>query len=527
MSTPSPPSWTSSATAAGDGDPDEPVLGHTRPRLLTPPLVTGPPGPCPCGECALTPDTSYGFDVVEFASEIVGLPLDEWEELAVIHAGELLPDGRPRFRVALILVARQNGKTTLAKVLIAYWLVVETVPLVLATSTDRSYAKRTWSDVTKMLKDNEQLREYVATVRLTIGEESLTTVDAAELIFAANNGAAGRSTTLWRWLCDELRQHKTWAAWSSATNAMNAVPAAQVLAISNQGDDTAIVLDSLRGAALDYIETGTGDPRLGLLEWSAPNGAAVDDPQALAAANPNLGRRVDLDALMGAAIRAKRAGGIELSEFQTEVLCQRVILLDPAIDPDAWTACGTDDPIDMAEHRKRVALCLDISLDASHASLVAAVVIDGMVHVEVVEAWDGHGCTKALRAELPEVVAKVKPAVVGWFPAGPAAAVTAAMSARRGPGRWPPRRVALEEITSDAAAVCMGLEEQVRTGDLVHPRDAMLTAHISGSMPLRRSNDLWVFTRRGAGSVDGAYACAGAVHLARTLPPPRAPLRSA
>jgi len=524
MPAPSPPSWTNSASGDASADPTDPVLGHTRPRLLTPPLITGPPGPCPCGDCALTHGTSYGYDVIEFADEVVELPLDEWERLAVIHAGELLPDGRPRFRTVLILVARQNGKTTLAKVLIAYWLCVEAVPLVLGTSTDRSYAKRTWNDVIKLLRDNEQLREYVANVRLSIGEESLTTTDAAEYIFAANNDRAGRSTTLWRWLCDELRQHKTWAAWSSATNAMNAVPYGQVLAISNQGDDSAVVLDSLRDSALTYIETGAGDPRLGLLEWSAPNGARVTDPQAQAAANPNLGRRVDPDALMGAALRAEMKGGIELAEFRTEVLCQRVRLLDPAIDPDLWAACGTDTPLDLAQHRRQVALCLDVALDGSHATLAAAAVVDGKVHLEIVRAWSGFGCTKALRAELPEIVAKVRPRAFGWFPAGPAAAVTAALAERRGPNRWPPRRVNVEEIKGDTAAVCMGLEEQVRTGDVVHPRDEMLTAHITNSMPLRRAGDVWVFTRRGAGPVDGAYAAAGAVHLARTLPPPPPPL---
>ena len=142
-------------------------------------------------------------------------------------------------------------------------------------------------------------------------------------------------------------------------------------------------LRKLRGAALDYIETGVGDPRIGLLEWSAPDGCDPADPAALAASNPNLGRRVDPDALMGAALRAKAAGGQELSDFRTEVLCQRVRLLDPAIDPDRWDACGTATPLDLAEHRDRVVCALDVSLDGSHASLIAAALIDGKIHVEV------------------------------------------------------------------------------------------------------------------------------------------------
>jgi hypothetical protein len=490
---------------------------------MTPPLVTGPSGGCVCG-CALSAATSYGFDVIDFARDVVDLPLDEWEELAVIHGGELLADGRPRFRVLLILVARQNGKTTLAKVLILYWMFVEIVGAVLGTSTDRSYAKRTWTQVCELAKGNRWLSKRLGpkAVRLTLGEESLTTLDDAEYVFAANNGRAGRSMTIARWLCDELREHTDFSAWDSATNAQNAVPHAQTICISNQGSDSSVVLDSLRDSALQYIETGIGDARLGLIEYSAPDGADVTDVTALAAANPNLGRRLDVDALLGAAMRAKRAGGLELAGFRTEVLCQRVRLLDPAIDPDLWDALGTDEPVDLAQHRQQVALCFDVSLDGLHASLVAAAVIDGITHIDAVAAWEGPGCTKALRAELPELVRRIKPRALGWFPAGPAAAVAADL-ADRGHRGWPPRRVVLEEIKGEVTAVTMGLAEQVIAEQVRHARDPMLTAHIRGTQRLWRG-DAWVFVRRGAGQIDGAYATAGAVHLARTLPPAPPPL---
>jgi hypothetical protein len=303
---------------------------------------------------------------------------------------------------------------------------------------------------------------------------------------------------------------------------MNAVSHAQAVAISNQGDDESVVLDSLRDAAIDYIETGAGDPRLGIFEWSSPDGSDPTDLQALAQANPDLGGRIDPDALLGAALRAKAAGGEELAGFKTEAMCMRVHLIDPAIDPTMWDASGTDEPIDLAEYRRQVALCVDVALDGSHATLAAAAVVDERVHVEIVAAWQGHGCTKYLRAELPGIVAKVRPRAFGWFPAGPAAAVAADLS---GAGRrdWPPRRVEIEEIKGDTAAVCMGLAEQVLAGDLVHPNDPMLTAHINASTKLRRG-DAWVFTRRGAVPIDGSYAVAGAVHLARTLPPPPPPL---
>jgi hypothetical protein len=491
------------------------ILGSTTPRLWTPPLRD------------LTPETSYGFDLIDFARDVVGTPFDPWQEWLAVHVGELLPDGRPRFRVVLILVSRQNGKTLFAKVLIAYWMAVERVPLVLGTSTDRTYAKRTWAEVCDMFRDNTWLRQLLGpgAVRLTIGEETLTTLDRAEYTFAANNRRAGRSMTVHRWVCDELREHRDRDAWNSASNAMAAVPHGQIIAITNQGDDESIMLDSLRDPALEYIETGHGDPRLGLFEWSSPPGSDPTDVEALAMANPNLGRRTDVDALLGAARRAKAAGGLELSGFRTEAMCMRVALLDSAIDPDLWEAAGTDEPLDLGQHRDRVALCLDVSLAGDHASLVAAAVVDGQVHVDVVDAWDGAGCTRDVRADLPALVAKVKPRVFGWFPTGPAAMVAADLAERKRDG-WPPRRVKLEEIRGDTCAAAMGLAEQVTAGALVHPADQMLDAHVAAATKLWRGDGQWTFGRRGAGPVDGAYATAGAVHLARTLPAPRSPLKA-
>jgi hypothetical protein len=489
------------------------VLGSTQPRLGTPPLRE------------LTRATSYGFDVIDFAEEI-GYRLDPWEEQAVIRGGELLPDGRPRFRFVLIIVARQNGKTLLCRVLVLYWMFIEAHELILGTSTSRDTAKESWREVVKMAEGVDALAQEMPPVhtREQIGEEAFWNDHGSRYRFAAPNRRAGRGSTLRRLILDELREHRNRDTYDAAVNAGNAVDDFQAWAITNQGDVTSVVLDELRSSALEYIETGAGDPRLGLLEWSAPSGCDPTDVQALALANPNMGHRIPTDVLVGQAIQAKQAGGETLARFRTEILCQRVTLLDPAVDPDEWTRCGDDEPEDLAGHRRRVALCMDIALDGSHATLVAAAVLDdGLVHAEVIRAWQGHGAIRALRAELPDLVEKIRPRAVGWFPNGPSAAVAADLKQRRGAKPWPPRGVRVAELTAEVTAVCMGLAEQVAAGQLRHPKDPMLDQHVGQTQKLRRG-DAWTFTRGGSGPVDGTYALAGAVHLARTLPPPLAPL---
>ncbi|QWF81142.1 terminase [Amycolatopsis sp. CA-230715] len=499
----------------GAGQPA--VLGRTEPRIWTPPLRE------------LTPETSYGFDVIEFAAEVVEQPLDPWQEWVVIHAGELLPDGRPRFRKLLILVARQNGKTHLLVILTLFWLFVERVGLVLGTSTKLDYAAESWRKACRLARRVPDLDAEIPAnggIRKANGEQVLWRADAIEEALdegsrykiAASNAEGGRSLTIDRLVMDELRQHRDYSAHDAAVPATNAVIDAQVMGISNAGDDTSVVLNDMRAAAIRFIETGEGDPRAGLIEYSAPDGSSPLDLDALAHANPNLGRRIDPDALLGDAQTAVKLGGAKLAGFKTENMCMNVPIMDAAIDGAAWAAGFEPGTLDDVRHR--IALCLDVAPDGEHATLVAAAVLDSRkVRVEVVKAWTD---TATLRAELPALVAKVKPRVFGWFPAGPAAALAADLRENRTAG-WPPKGTRAEEIRQDVPAVCMGLADLVKTGGVLHSDDPLLTAHVTGAEKLRQG-DAWRFVRRGVGHCDGAYATAGAVHLARAMPVQQKPV---
>lgn len=519
------------------------LLGCTRPRLLTPPLVVGDVGPCPCGECALTPETSYGFDFIGFCAD-VGNPLDPWQQLAAVHLGELLPDGRPRFRFVLLLVARQNGKTELVELLIMYWLYIGQVELVLGTSSKLDYARESWDEVRRRIMRRRFLRDELAPngIRKANGEQTITILvpdpnadpDDADAPgrecrykIAAATEDAGRSLTVHRLVLDELRKHNDFTCHDAAVPTTNAVPDAQILACSNQGDDTAVVLHELRGQALTFIETGVGDYRLGLLEWSSPDGSDPTDPYALAQANPNVGRYRDRnhwDDLMGPALRAKAAGGKQLAGFRIEYMCMRVPRLNPAVDEGHWRANTYQGaPLGVDPLRGRVVLCFDVSPDERHAVLYAAAMDDdGIVWGDVVAAW---ASPADLRADLPGHVRRIRPLAVGWFPGGPAAAVAAAMSERRrgqsARTAWPPPGVSFVEITGDVPAACMGLAELVAADQFKHGNDPLTNDHVIGAEKLQ-VGDRWRFvrgTQEQPAHCSGAYAVAGAAYLARTTPP--------
>jgi hypothetical protein len=516
------------STGYGETESAAEPLGSTLPRLWTRPLAEGPPGPCGCG-CALTPVTSYGFEVADFAATTLGTPLDPWERWLVIHAGEMISADMPRFRHILVIVARQNGKTWLLTVLALYWLFVDRWPLILSTSTNLEYAKEAWSKGVDLVQANERLardlpagtRGSVPGVRTANGQEAFTTKDKSRWKIAASNRRGGRSLTIDRLVMDELREHDSWEAWNAAVPATNALPFAQIWGISNQGDSTSVVLNARRAVALE--ET---DRRRGLFEWSAPEGSRATDPHALAMANPNMNRRgLSTADLVSEAEAATTAGGEQLTKFLTEILCIPVKTRLPAIDAAMWADCLG--PVDLAPHRARLAVCIDVSLDGLHATAVAAAVLpDERVAVDVIGAWHGPAAAITMQTELPRLLDPIRPRVLGWLPEGPAAMLAAGLRRAvksRAARRNLPRRMTIEEMTGDACGACMSFAEMVRAGMIVQPGDPLLDAQVCDAERYPQG-DKWRFTRRGVGHCDAAYATAGAVHLAMSLPPAPPPL---
>lgn len=494
----------------------------------------------------ITEPTSLGFDIIDFAREDVGAPLDPWQEWTVIHGFELLPDGRVRFRKLLVLVARQNGKTHLCCILSLYWMYVQRVTQILGTSTKLEYAKDAWNKTRLLAKKSPTLRaeiEHREAVRRSNGEVTLWRADGDELELeegskykiAAANEQGGRSQTNDRVMLDELRHHYDYSAWDASVPTTNAVFDGMVVGFSNAGSDRSVVLNDYRESALKFIETGVGDPRAGLIEYSSPENARPDDIYALAQANPNLGVRIDAENILGEAIVAMEKGGKKLAGFKTEYMCIHVPQSDPAVDLEKWRDCkniGT-----LSAVRDRIALCFDVSMDGSHATLVAAAMLaDGRVRIEVVAVWDGPKEMERFEREFRAYVTKVRARALGWFSIGPSAGhsavvlgaemneETGSLEVRGGRPKWLPASTKLVSIT-DQAGACMGFATYVNTLKVVHSDDAVLNVHVPGA-DKQHIGDRWRARRRADAKsdddapVDGYYASAGAVQLARTLPPP-------
>lgn len=277
-------------------EPVAPLLGSTTPRLGTPPLVDGPPGPCGCG-CALTPASSLGFEAEAFAIQVLSIALLPWQRHWLIHALELRPDGGYRFRTVLTLVGRQNGKTTLCKVLALWAMYLGHARMVLGAAQSLDIAREAWAGAVELAEDVPDLADEIAPngIRRANGEQCLTLSSGARYRIAAATRGAGRGLSVDLLVLDELREQRNTDAWAALSKTTMARPRALIVGISNAGDDESVVLNALRSAAL-----AGADDTIGLFEWSAPDGCELDDMHAVAQACPGLGRTITESAVRSA-----------------------------------------------------------------------------------------------------------------------------------------------------------------------------------------------------------------------------------
>ena len=488
------------------------LKGKTTPRLFTPPLRP------------LNRRTSDGYDVADFA-EGHGQPLLPWERWVTIHALELLPDGTYRFRIVLVIVARQNGKSHLKREVTLWRMYLNPRLRVLGIAQDLGLAREQWNLAQETIQDCPVLAAEFDKPRNVNGDEMFWLRNRARYAIKASNRKAGRGGSNDEVNIDELREQRDWKAWAAVSKTTMARPNSQIWCMSNAGDDESVVLNQLRDAAL----TGQ-DPTIGLFEYSGAYDddtyCDLDDWQQIAQANPGLGYTIGARAIASSMISDPP------EVYRTEVLCQRVRHLDSAIDLNAWKACA-DPSVTMDSLRGRLAVCLDIAPDGAHATLaVAARTTDGKVRGEIAASWPS---AAAARLELPGLLERMRPCVIGWYPSGPSAELAPLF---RAPGGRPvtldrarPGQPAYEDITGGGVCeACMGLAGLVRGRMVLHNDDPLLNTHISAASRLN-VGDGWRFVRRAAPGtapdeaarqhVDAAYAFAGAAQLALTMPEPR------
>lgn len=313
---------------------------------------------------------SKGQEMIDFATEL-GINLMEWQKFVCIHGHKVRPDGRWCHSELGLIMARQQGKSTLMMLRILTGMFVWGEGLQLASAHRLTTSLETFRQIVALMEANPKLEKEVKKIRWQHGAEEIELFGNRRFVVkAANNAARGLSKPETIHL-DELREYKDEDAWSSMRYSMMAAKNPQVWIYSSAGDQHSVILNKLRERAL--VSATTNDP-IGWFEWSAEPDAPILLPSgemnwpAFAQANPSLGITIHPDNL-------KAVINDPPDIVRTEVLAQWVDTINSAIDAQKWGLCQTD-PIPL-DPEKETWFGLDLSPDRKFGALVATQKLPG------------------------------------------------------------------------------------------------------------------------------------------------------
>jgi phage terminase large subunit-like protein len=324
---------------------------------------------------------SKGQEMIDFATEL-GINLMEWQKYVCIHGHKVRADGRWAHSELGLIMARQQGKSTLMMLRILTGMFVWGEGLQLASAHRLTTSLETFRQIVGLIETNPKLEKEVKKIRWQHGAEEIELFGNRRFVVkAANNAARGLSKPETIHL-DELREYKDEDAWSSMRYSMMAAKNPQVWIYSSAGDQHSVILNKLRERAL--ASATTNDP-IGWFEWSAEPDAPILLPSgemnwsAFAQANPSLGITIHPDNL-------KAVINDPPDIVRTEVLAQWVDTINSAIDAQKWAMCQIDAiPLDPEQPTW---LGLDLSPDRKFGALVAAQRLSGeRFYIQLLHTW--------------------------------------------------------------------------------------------------------------------------------------------
>jgi phage terminase large subunit-like protein len=324
---------------------------------------------------------SKGQEMIDFATEL-GINLMEWQKYVCIHGHKVRADGRWAHSELGLIMARQQGKSTLMMLRILTGMFVWGEGLQLASAHRLTTSLETFRQIVGLIETNPKLEKEVKKIRWQHGAEEIELFGNRRFVVkAANNAARGLSKPETIHL-DELREYKDEDAWSSMRYSMMAAKNPQVWIYSSAGDQHSVILNKLRERAL--ASATTNDP-IGWFEWSAEPDAPILLPSgemnwsAFAQANPSLGITIHPDNL-------KAVINDPPDIVRTEVLAQWVDTINSAIDAQKWAMCQID-PVPL-DPEQPTWLGLDLSPDRKFGALVAAQRLSGeRFYIQLLHTW--------------------------------------------------------------------------------------------------------------------------------------------
>ena len=464
---------------ATDSTCDKPVLtGISTPRIHTP----------------LNDLPSRGGELIDLASSMK-IDLMEWQKFALINTHKIKPDGRWASPINCIVVARQNGKSFLQQIRILGGLFLWDEQLQIGSAHRLSTSLEQFRAMVQIIDGNDDLRKQVKKIRWQHGGEEIETLSGNRFIVRAGGSAArgvSRPSTIH---LDELREMTDIESFASLRYTLMAASNPLVMAYTNAGDHSSVVLNDFRNRALARI-AGAED-EIGYFEWSAPTDEiSVENARY---SNPAMGITIHPDNI-------KSVLNDPADVVMTEVLCRWVVAISSAVDAASWGNC-VDKTADL-DPEKLTWLAIDLSPDRKHASLCAAQKLGNETFVvKLLHTWSNELQLddKAIANDLADYARKYSTEYVLY-----SRKTSAAVAARLAPAGIP-----VFDMDGFYPQACDEMLSAINSGRLKHRGQSQLTEEMLSAVQLRRGDGGWVIGRRASQAVVcGAVATALVTHFA-------------
>ncbi len=283
------------------------------------------------------------------------------------------PDGvfRRRFRVVYISIARKNGKTMIAAIIAAYFLLGlgEGTPEVYFFATKKDQAAIGFDQTADCIRQHRQLKrrckivdtKKLITVKTRLGGKCLA-------IGRDYKTADGFNPVLG--VGDELHEHASRAGWDVVDSGMQARQEPMMVGITTAGDkavglwwdldnDTVRILDGVidDDSHFGFIARLDADD-----DWT--------DYSVFGKANPNLGVTVKEQKIRDD-LRKAENNPVHLASFKRKVLNLLTESTAAWLPIHLWDACASEKPIDWSRFEgMRVWSGIDISATTDYTAMV-------------------------------------------------------------------------------------------------------------------------------------------------------------
>lgn len=312
--------------------------------------------------------------------------LDDWQKWLIRHALERYPldwpveelRGRLRYRQLLISMGRQNGKSILGAIFGVYGLLMhEYAPKVVGLAYSAKTAGVVYDRVCYTLRN---VPEFSSSVKVTKTSGIKRKGTPGEYIIKPASDKAIQGFPMTMCIYDEVHitTEKLWAAAKQGTKTKKD---GIIIGITTAGDDNSVLLKNLYKQGQEAIESPEDQDlqRFGFFLWEAPEGATLDDEDAIRAANPAVAcGRVSL---MNVKSDAKRDAEPDQQRY---VLNRFVASVNSWIEYGKWTKCAGKGLLLTDKNAGTITYGVDSSPNMEYVSIVASAKVDGKIKTRTV-----------------------------------------------------------------------------------------------------------------------------------------------